>query len=85
MANEQQAHEIEALSSIYGDKWKRENESGTSFSIEIDKQTILFITMNEMYPSKCRPTYELQAPHLSKEDKTKIFQVFNDIYLQEIM
>lgn len=76
-----QTDEIEALSSIYGEDWKCENEVNTSFSIEVNQDVKLYIYLDSTYPGESPPTYLLQAPYLSKSEKTNIDQAFSDIFL----
>lgn len=77
----QQKDEIEALSSIYGSDWKEESESGYYFSIEVDNNVKLFITLTSDYPSQSPPSYQLLAPSLSRSIKEKISSSFEEIYL----
>ncbi|KRT83378.1 hypothetical protein AMK59_4375, partial [Oryctes borbonicus] len=80
----QQKDEIEALSSIYGSDWKEESDSGCFFSIEVDDNVKLFITLNPEYPSNSPPSYQLLAPSLDRRTKQKIGNSFEQIYLENI-
>lgn len=79
---QQQSDEFEVLSSIYGDKWKCESESGTSYSMQIDDNIKLYIYLNDNYPSESPPTYLLQAPCLTVQQKQNVETEFSEIYLQ---
>lgn len=76
----QQFDEIEALSSIYDQDWKIENEDGTSYSIQVTPDVKLFITFIPEYPSEKPPKYEMTAPALTVEQKRQIEEEFKQIY-----
>lgn len=75
----QQADEIEALKAIYENEWVAEDGSG-SFIMKISPSVKLFITMHPDYPSEKPPKYELMAPHLSTDEKNKLYKEFKAIY-----
>ncbi|KAI4470186.1 impact-related [Holotrichia oblita] len=77
----QQKDELEALSSIYGSDWKEESDSSCYFSIEIDDNVKVYITLNSEYPSNSPPSYQLQAPSLDRSTKQQISNGFEEIYL----
>lgn len=77
----QQKDELEALSSIYGSDWKEESDSSCYFSIEIDDNVKVYITLNSEYPSNSPPSYQLQAPSLDRSTKQEISNSFEEIYL----
>lgn len=74
------ADEIEALVSIYGNDWKCENDSGTTWSIEAIPAVTLFVTFTAEYPSDGPPKYDLLAPSLSADQKLNISNEFEAIY-----
>ncbi|KAI4470192.1 impact-related [Holotrichia oblita] len=80
----QQKDELEALSSIYGSDWKEESDSSCYFSIEIDDNVKVYITLNSEYPSNSPPSYQLQAPSLDRSTKQQISNGFEEIYLENI-
>ncbi|CAH0546202.1 unnamed protein product [Brassicogethes aeneus] len=75
----QQSDEIEALKSIYDDQWVIEDIEST-YSIEIDKNIKLYITLSPDYPSEKPPNYELLAPTLSAKQKDLVAEKFQEIY-----
>lgn len=74
----QQVDEIEALKSIYEDAWIAED--GGSFTMNISRSVKLFITLNEEYPSKRPPKFDVIAPELSPEDRRKLYKEYRIIY-----
>lgn len=76
----QHIDEIEALASIYDQDWKMENETGTTYSMQVTPNVKLFITFTSDYPSNKPPEYEMTAPTLSLEQKTQIAEEFKKIY-----
>ncbi|KAJ8964734.1 hypothetical protein NQ314_004665 [Rhamnusium bicolor] len=67
----QQSDEIEVLKSIFEEQWEIDTETGT-YSIQIEKDIKLFITLNPDYPSHAPPKYDLLAPGLSGNQKELI-------------
>ncbi|XP_069695439.1 protein IMPACT-like isoform X2 [Periplaneta americana] len=82
-----QVEEIEALSSIYGNEWKTEDEANRAYSIRIEEGTqsaVLYITVPADYPSASPPQYQLSAPTLSAQDKQTISTQLDEVYLENI-
>lgn len=75
----QQSDEIEVLKSIFEDQWEIDAETGT-YSMQIDKDIKLFITLTPDYPSHAPPKYELLAPRLTSSQKNDIKNEFQHIY-----
>ncbi|KAL3275538.1 hypothetical protein HHI36_020297 [Cryptolaemus montrouzieri] len=75
----QQADEIEVLKSIYEDEWVEE-DGNCSFSMQVTPDVKLFITLHPEYPSESPPKYELLAPELTKDQKTKIHRELKSIF-----
>ncbi|XP_044269640.1 protein IMPACT-A-like [Tribolium madens] len=75
----EQCEEIEALKSIYDDNWRLEAETNC-YSIQINPNVKLFITLNDDYPSNKPPNFELLAPTLPLEQKQLICDEFSRIY-----
>lgn len=74
-----QSDEIEALKSIFEDQWEINIETG-SYSIQIDKDVNLFITLSPEYPLCAPPKYELLAPTLTSAQKDIVKNAFQHIY-----
>lgn len=75
----QQSDEIEVLKSIFEDQWEIDSETGT-YSIQIDEDVKLFITLNPDYPLHAPPKYDLLAPKLTGPQKDVINNEFQRIY-----
>ncbi|KAJ3663825.1 hypothetical protein Zmor_008047 [Zophobas morio] len=75
----EQCEEIEALKSIYDNKWKLEPATNC-YSIQITPNVKLFITLNENYPSTAPPNFELLAPTLTVDQKQQVTDEFQEIY-----
>ncbi|XP_018573400.1 protein IMPACT-like [Anoplophora glabripennis] len=78
----QQSDEIEVLKSIFEDQWEIDTETGT-YSMQIDQNVKLFITLSPDYPSSAPPKYELLAPTLTSSQKDIIKTEFQRIYEEE--
>lgn len=79
-----QIEEIEVLCSIYGDEWKIENEVDRSYSIEIkqgNRSVILYVTLPRTYPFESPPTYSIQSPGMSREQKNQLSNHLEEVYL----
>lgn len=72
--------EIEALTSIYEQDWKIENEDGTAYSMQVTPEVKLFVNFIPEYPSDKPPKYEMTAPSLTVEQKKLIEEEFKTIY-----
>lgn len=72
--------EIEALASIYGQDWKMEDETGTTYSMQVNPDVKLFITFIPEYPSDKPPKYEMTAPLLTLEQKTQVDEELEKMY-----
>ncbi|KDR22562.1 protein IMPACT-like [Zootermopsis nevadensis] len=82
-----QVEEIEALCSIYSREWKTEDEVDRTYSIKIEEgiQTaVLYVTLPADYPAASPPQYQLSAPTLGAQEKTKISSELDQIYLENI-
>lgn len=75
----EQCDEIEALKSIYPDLFTTQ-ESINSFCMKINQNVQLYITLNEDYPSRAPPSFELLAPTLTLQRRQTITNEFNTIY-----
>merc|ERR1719423_259463 len=83
----QQFDEIEALSAIYGDEFKLENETQRMFSIRIKEGAdlvILEVTFPEQYPSLCPPHYSLTADSLSGSQRQRLSNELDAVYLAHV-
>ena len=81
-----QSEEVEALSSIYGDDFKLEEESPPTFSISIhdeieQERATLLISFPPDYPKSSPPTYQLSIPWLRGEEKLQICSCLEETYL----
>ena len=74
----EQCEEIEALKSIYDNKWKLEPATNC-YSIQITPNVKLFITLNENYPSTAPPSFELLAATMTVEQKQRVSGEFQEI------
>nr|XP_026497781.1 protein IMPACT-like [Vanessa tameamea] len=82
-----QVEEIEALSSIYGEDLIIESEVSRSYNIKVrdnKNEVILYVTLNEGYPSKNPPKYELSAPWMDRKAKENLHYCLDEIYLENI-
>lgn len=70
-----QCEELEVLNAIYGDLWKLE-PGRDAYSISINSDVTLYITLNKDYPAKSTPGYTILAPTLSSELKDRIDDEF---------
>ncbi|XP_065161873.1 protein IMPACT-A-like [Atheta coriaria] len=84
MENCKLQEEQEVLSSIYADEWKKEIDGENSYSIQINPDVKLYVTLNDSYPSEGPPIYSLLAPTLSKYLKHKIAEEFDTLYLDNL-
>ncbi|EFA00826.2 Protein IMPACT-B-like Protein [Tribolium castaneum] len=75
----EQCEELEALKSIYDDNWRLEMDTNC-YSIQINPNVKLFVTLNDDYPSSKPPSFELLAPTLTSEQKQLISDEFGSIY-----
>ncbi|KAJ8910828.1 hypothetical protein NQ315_015563 [Exocentrus adspersus] len=78
----QQLDEIEVLKAIFEDQWQIDTETGT-YSMQINEDVKLFITLDPAYPSHAPPKYELMAPGLTSTQKNVIKNEFQHIYEEE--
>lgn len=76
----QHIDEIEALTSIYEHDWHTENDSGTTYSIQVAPDVKLFLTFVPEYPSHAPPKYEMIAPTITSEQKHRVAEEFQRIY-----
>ncbi|XP_050356601.1 protein IMPACT-like [Nymphalis io] len=82
-----QIEEIGALSSIYGEDWVIESEATRSYKINVrdnNNEVILYVTLNEGYPSKNPPKYELSAPWMDRKAKENLHYCLDEIYLENL-
>jgi len=80
-----QQEEIEALSSIYEDCFILESE--TRFTITIKEKcgdVLLSVSLHPNYPSGAPPTYQKSAPFLRGEEKQRICDLLDQVYLENI-
>ncbi|CAH1968837.1 unnamed protein product [Acanthoscelides obtectus] len=75
----QQAEEMEALKSIFEDRWQVDSTTGLC-SIDITKQVKLYITLVPEYPSNSLPNYELLAPELIADERQHIEDEFQNLF-----
>ncbi|KAI9555241.1 hypothetical protein GHT06_017756 [Daphnia sinensis] len=79
-----QVDEIEALSAIYPDEWKIEDEAFRTFSATItenNRTATLLITLPAEYPATSPPFYLLTAPWMKEQDRDEIYNQLEQIYL----
>lgn len=79
-----QIEEVEALSSIYGQDFKREMESSQSYSIRIVENgivAILYVNLPPDYPSDAPPKFELSAPTMERKDKHNLHLALDQVSL----
>jgi len=77
-----QIDEIEALSAIYPDEWKTEDEAYRTYSAVVNesgKTATLLITLPVDYPASSPPFYLLTAPWMKDEDRDKIYSDLEQI------
>lgn len=72
-----QADEIEALSAIYQDEWKVEDAANCTYSIvlcdeDVNHKLNFQVRLPPEYPSGAPPIYEISAPWMSAETKTRL-------------
>ncbi|XP_046652817.1 protein IMPACT-A-like isoform X1 [Daphnia pulicaria] len=80
-----QMDEIEALSAIYLDEWKTEDEAFRTFSATITESgrvATLLITLPAEYPATSPPFYLLTAPWMKEKDRDEIYNQLEQIYLE---
>ncbi|XP_063980861.1 protein IMPACT-A-like [Diachasmimorpha longicaudata] len=83
----QQADEIEALVAIYGDELVIEDEENRAYSINIGEggcNVKLYLKLPIDYPSSVPPVYEVSAPHLRQEQKSRICRILDEVYLDYV-
>lgn len=76
--------EIHALSAIYHDEWKTEDESFRTYTISITeggRTAILLITLPAEYPTTSPPYYLMTAPWMKEADKEELYNALEQIYL----
>ncbi|EEC14059.1 protein IMPACT [Ixodes scapularis] len=84
-----QADEIEALSAIYQDEWKVEDAADCVYRItlcnENNNHKLDFkVRLPPEYPSDAPPIYEISAPWMSHEDKTRLSNTLEDHYCDHL-
>ncbi|KAK7873947.1 hypothetical protein R5R35_012957 [Gryllus longicercus] len=82
-----QVEEIEALSSIYGDEWRTEDETHRSYSILIKEgpmSVTMYVKLPPDYPSESPPVFQLSAPELTHSTKQQINTELNNVYIDNI-
>jgi len=82
-----QIDEIEALSAIYPDEWKTEDECFRTYSAVIDKSgnaATLLITLPVDYPLSAPPLYLLTAPWMKDGDRDKLSSDLEQICLENL-
>ncbi|XP_046382427.1 protein IMPACT-A-like isoform X2 [Ischnura elegans] len=82
-----QVDEIEALTSIYNDLWKVDDEASRVYSMKVEEngyEVTLFVTLPPEYPSECPPIYQLSAPWLKGQERQNICVQLEEIYLENI-
>ncbi|XP_061404653.1 protein IMPACT isoform X2 [Lethenteron reissneri] len=87
-----QADEVEAMSSIYGDEWCTLDEAARSFCISVGNgqdpprrlSVSLQMTLPADYPGQAPPSYQLNGPWLTREDKRTLSARLEEIYSQNL-
>ncbi|XP_069778690.1 protein IMPACT isoform X2 [Narcine bancroftii] len=84
---QKQIDEIEALSSIYEDNWSVVDEAARIFCIQIVDQQAkwsisLQVSFPPEYPSAAPPVYQLNAPWLRGDERTRLSNDLEEIYLK---
>lgn len=76
--------EIEALSAIYPDEWKTEDEAFRTFTATVthnDRSATLLLTLPPEYPATSPPLYLLTAPWMKEHDKDELYNQLEQLYL----
>ncbi|GFR23581.1 protein IMPACT [Trichonephila clavata] len=83
-----QANEIEALSSIFEDKWELENLRDRSYSINITnssgKNVYFRVVLPEDYPVNSPPTYLFSAPWMTRNEKNNLSSMLNETCIENL-
>ncbi|GFV43204.1 protein IMPACT [Trichonephila clavipes] len=81
-----QANEIEALSSIFEDKWELENLRDRRYSINITsssgKNVYFRVVLPEDYPVNAPPTYLFSAPWMSRNTRNNLSSMLDEICIE---
>lgn len=83
-----QADEIEALSSIFYDKWVVENITDRAYSINITSTSgnnLYFkVVLPKDYPINSPPTYLISAPWMSRNAKNNLYSMLDEVYAENV-
>lgn len=76
----QQIEELEALTAIYGQRWKQCYNQEDTYNIKITEDIELWITLNPDYPSDKPPCYDIWAPKMNPTQKKLVEKEFEKLY-----
>ncbi len=74
--------EIEALSAIYPDEWKTEDEAYRTYSIAVSeggKTATLLVTLPPEYPSHSPPFHLVTAPWMTSHEQDQLCSQLDQI------
>ena len=76
--------EIEALTAIYPDEWKTEDEAYRTFTATVthnQRSASLLLTLPAEYPALSPPLYLLTAPWMKENDRDELCNQLEQLYL----
>ena len=76
--------EIEALTAIYPDEWKTEDEAYRTFTATVthnQRSASLLLTLPAEYPASSPPLYLLTAPWMKENDRDELCNQLEQLYL----